>query len=375
MQEWAPQAMLFGLAIDLALLGTVHLQIWRDRYKPQLLSLTVLLGLGALLGLLWSDMSSPKAEKLLVVYEALLPAFVFLQLARFLQRPWFQYIPLIVALIVAGLALSQGWGFLSTPLLYYEVVIILAQLGLVIAWSFNGTFLEEELIFVLAAQALLLVMGPGYGLLWPGLGLNSALFALVGAIAGGLIVIGRTRSSYLHFIVPSRKGPENKVGKKSFCVPTGMFIVPKESYEDMKKVFNNDLKAGRTSLWISIEPVSHVLGKGIKDPRSGALQAAQLTHSTFVENSLDPMDIGALKRSLAEFLKMSDNGMVYIKDLHYLVSNTDIWEITELLKFLVDKVPSKKTSIILGSDLLDSWEISSIKKTGAKDWPQIVSNP
>ena len=375
MQDWAPQAMLFGLAIDLALLGTVHLRLWKDRYKLQLLSLTVILGLGALLGLIWSDLSSPKAEMALVVYEALLPFFIFLQLARFLQRTWFQYLLLPVGLVVAFVALSQGWGFQSTPMLTYEVVILLVQVCLVIAWSLKGIFLEEELLFILGAQALLLVLGPGYGFMWPGLGINSACFAIAGAVAGGLIVLGRTRSSYLHFIVPGSLGPKMKSKKGDTIVPAGMLLVPRNLSDEVKKAFEKDLKIGRIGLWISMEPVSQVLGKKRTVASFGTMLAAQLTHSSFVENSLDPMDTGAIKRSLAEYLKMTGNGMIFIQDMHYLVSNTDIWEITELLKFLKDKAPSKRTSILIGSDLLDNWEMSYLRKAGAKDWPESISSP
>ena len=97
------------------------------------------------------------------------------------------------------------------------------------------------------------------------------------------------------------------------------------------------------------------------------LLAAQLTHATFVENALEPTDIGPIKRSLAEFLKMTADGMVFMRDMHYLVSNTDIWNMTELLRFLREKGPSSRTTLLVGTDLLDEWEVAHLKKAGAVD--------
>ena len=370
MQEWAPQAMLFGLAIDLAILGTVHLRLWKDLYKMQLLSLVILLGMGAVSGLIWSDIFSPRAEKLLVVYEALVPAFIFLQLARFMPRPYLQWALLPVSIMVAAVALFNGWGFQSSQLMYYEIVILVAQMALVLAWSAKGTFAEEELLFILGALTLLLVLGPGYGLMWPGLEVNHALFAIIGSAAGGLIVIGRMRSSFLHFIVPTNKDRGNITKAKRGCLPEGILIVPKQRYDEAAKAFDQEIRTGRTGLWISMEPVSHVLGhrRGMPKTAARGLYAAQLTHSTFVENALEPINVGAIERSLSEFLKMTGDGMIFIRDLHYLVSNTDIWEITELLKSIRNKSPNKKMTVVLGTDLIDGWELAHLKKAGAKDW-------
>jgi len=366
--------MLFGLALDLALLGTIQLRLWKDFYRPQLLALALLLGAGALLGFVWSDMFSATAERALVVYEALLPFAIFLQLARFLPRPWLQWAPLPVAAVVACAALALGWGFQSTPMLAYEAVFLIAQLVMVLAWSVKGTFSEEELLFVIAAQALLLVLGPGYGVLWPKLGMSDSLLAIAGAAAGALIIVGRMRSSFLHFVSPGaivRKRPSKQKGG---ALPAGIILVPLGKYDNAKGQFKEDVKAGRTGLWISTEPVSHVLGhrKGdsVHRSKTPGLLAAQLTHATFVENALEPTDIGTIKRSLAEFLKMTGDGMVFVRDMHYLVSNTDIWNMTELLRFLREKVPSARTSILVGTDLLDEWEVAHLRKAGAADWKE-----
>jgi len=371
MHDWAPQAMLFGLAIDLALLGTIHLRLWKDFYKHQLLALALLLGTGALLGFVWSDMYSPKAERLLVVYEALLPFAIFLQLARFMPRPWLQWAPMPVAAVVACVALALGWDFQSTPMLAYEAVFLIAQLVMVLAWSVKGTFSEEELLFVISAQALLLVLGPGYAVLWPKLGMSDSLFAIAGAAAGALIVVGRMRSSFLHFVTPGTILRKRPLSWKGGALPAGIILVPHDKYEHAKGLFQEEVLAGRAGLWISTEPVSHVLGhrKGdsIRRPNAPGLLAAQLTHVTFVENALEPMDVGTIKRSLAEFLKMTGDGMVFVRDMHYLVSNTDIWNMTELLKFLREKVPSSRTTLLVGTDLLDEWEVAHLKKAGAVD--------
>jgi len=370
MQEWAPQAMLFGLALDLALLGTVYLRLWKDIYKAQLLSFVLLLGSGALAGLIWSDMSSPKAEMFLVVYEAMIPAVLFLQLARFMPRGYFQWALLPVSSVVAIVALYEGWGFQSSEMLAYEAIAFAAQIVLVLAWSAKGTFTEEELHFNLVAQAFLLVLGPGYRLLWPGLELSGAIFAIAGAMAGGLIVVGRMRSAFLHFLVPGAQDRRKTTNAKHGTLPAGIVIVPKEKYDEARTAFEKDIDAGRIGLWISMDPVSHIFGhkKGPTINRGRGLLAAQLTHSSFVDTALEPTNIDALNRSLSEFLKMTGDGMVFIRDFHYLVSNTDIWRMTDLLRSLRDKGPSKRITMLIGADLIDGWEIEHLRKAGVRDW-------
>jgi hypothetical protein len=216
----------------------------------------------------------------------------------------------------------------------------------------------------------LLVLGPGYGLLWPDLEVNKALFAIFGSTASGLIVVGRMRASFLHFIVSIPKDQIKNTKAKRGLLHEGIFFVPKQRYDEAWRSFEHDLKTGRIGLFISMEPVSHVLGykRGMPKTGSHGLYAAQLTHTSFVENAMEPANIGAIERSLSEFLKMTNDGMIFIRDLHYLVSNTDIWEITELLKSINKKNPSRRMTVILGSDLIDDWELAHLKKAGVRVW-------
>jgi len=370
MQDWAPQAMLFGLAIDLALIGTLHLRLWKDNYRFQLLSLVVLLILGAVGGLIWSDLYSPKAEKLLVVYEAVLPAFLFAQLARFMPTKYLQWVLIPVSAVVVVVAFINGWGFQSSQMFYYELIILIFQIVLVCILSVRSTFTEQEPLFILGALALLLVFGPGYGLLWSKLEINTGIFAIVGSAAGALIVVGRLRSSFLHFNIPMNQDRKRLSQASSWSVPRGIQIVPKERYDEVRRAFEHDVKAGRVGLWISMDPASYGIGhkKGVSRATGGSLLTAQLTHSSFVDNALDPMRVESIKRSLSEFLKMTGNGMVFIKDLHYIVSNSDIWQTTELLKFLREKSTSDGWSILVGADLLDSWELENLRKAQFQDW-------
>jgi hypothetical protein len=376
MQEWAPQAMLFGLAIDLALVGMVQMRLWKDNYRAQLLALIVLLGMGAVAGLIWSDLSSAKAEVLLVAYEALLPAIIFLQFARFLPRLELQWAFMPISAVMMIVAFNQGWGFQSSQMLYYETVILIVQVALVLGWSIKGAFTEEELIFILAALALLLVFGPGYGLLWSNFEINKALFAIIGSAAGVFIVVGRLRSSFLHFIFPRDEGRRKTPKIKRGELPEGILIVSKQGYNSAWKTFELDIKAGRNGIWISMDPASHLLKKkGTLRTKVPGLLTAQLTHSLFVENAMDPMKLETIKRSFLEFLKMNGDGIIFVKDLHYLVSNTDIWETIELLKFLRERIPSKSYTILLGSDLIGDWELEYLKKAGAKDWTRDLNSP
>ena len=71
--DFTPQAMLFGIAIDLALLGLVTMRARRGSDYPLLLGLVLVLGFGAVCGFAQVALYSVKAKPLLVVYELVLP--------------------------------------------------------------------------------------------------------------------------------------------------------------------------------------------------------------------------------------------------------------------------------------------------------------
>jgi hypothetical protein len=368
MQEWAPQAMLFGLAMDLALLGTIHLRLWKDRYKGQLIALASMLSLGAVGGLIWSDINSSKAEMLLVVYEVLLPAVLFMQLARFLPNKHYQWALLPISAMMMIYALISGWGFQSTQMLYYDLIILVVLSVVVLALFVRSAYSEQELPFILGGLVLILILGPGYGFLWSNLDINKAIFAIVGSTSGALIVLGRLKSSFVHFNIPSVQARKGKVKTKNVSIPGGIFVVPHERYPEAKTAFEEDIISGRAGLWISMDPISNKLGPKKGMSGYGGLISAQLTHSTFVEDALDPMKTDSIRRSLSEYLKMTGNGMIFIKDLHYMISNTDIWEVVELLKYLREKSASKDWTILLGSELIDEWELENMEKAGIGAW-------
>lgn len=363
--EYAPQAMLFGIAIDLALLGLVYLRMWRDYYRTNLLIMIVVLGLGAVLGFASSAYWSRKAEALLLVYELLLPFVFWLQLARFLPRAVLQWVPLPLVGAVGALAWVQGWGFQSGPLLVYELASLLTMLVLVFAWSMKGSFSEGEPVFLLSALVVLVVMGPAYAFVWPDMGLHSTAFAIVGGIAASVVAVGKMRSSFLHLDVPSVAGKVADVD--GAVLGPGLFIVPPGRMGSVKDSFMKDIRLGRYGLWVSKDPVARVKGQVKGRGMEGTMFVAQLTHADFVENALDPSDSGKVQRSLAEFLKRTGNGIILVSDGHYLVSNTDVWEVAEVMGHLARKVAPKGSTILFGSDLLADHELDHLRKMGMKD--------
>jgi len=357
--DFTPQAMLFGIAIDLALLSIIYMQVRRGSDFPHLLSLVLVLGMGAICGFLQADLFSVKVRPLLVVYELLLPVVFWLQLVRLSNGKHMTWVPIPVLAIVGGLAFMNGWEFQSFELLVYELVFLLVLVVMVAAWTMTGTFMEGEGMYLLAGVALLLVMGPGYGLMWNDIGFHYSFFAIVAGGAGAIVVAGKVMNPFLHFQIPM-------ADLEKGSLKTGIHMVPPELMNRTTKVLLKDVRMGGNGLYISMELVPKVLdmwGKGSKglDPDRPNLFAAQLTHSMFSEHALDPSDSDIFRRTLAEFFKRSKGGTVMVRDGHYMVSNTDIWELAEVLKFLRDRM-TKDSTLLIGTDLLADWEVAHLEK-------------
>jgi hypothetical protein len=356
-----PQMMLFGIAIDLALLSIILMRERKGTEFPYLLAMVLVLGMGAICGFLQVDIYSVKVRPLLVVYELLLPAVFWVQLVRLSHGKDSIWVPVPVVAVVGGLAFMSGWEFQCFELLVYELVFLLVITVIVSVRTLTGPFAEGEGFYLLAGLAVLLVMGPGYGLVWTDIGFHYKTFAIVGGGAGALVLAGKVMNPFLQFRIRAS-------GPVEGSLRSGIHMVPPELMNEAMKAFMRDVKGGRNGLYISMEPVAKVLGRwGQKGegatPERPNLFAAQLTHSLFLENSLDPSNSDILGRTLAEFFKRSNGGAVMVRDGHYLVSNTDVWELTEVLGFLEDRMGEDGT-LLIGTELLDDWETSHLEKTG-----------
>jgi hypothetical protein len=362
--DFTPQAMLFGIAIDLALLGLVTMRARRGSDYPLLLGLVLVLGFGAVCGFAQVALYSVKVRPLLVVYELVLPYAFWIWLSRLLYARNLHWAPLPFVIIVGVLAWQGGWGFQSPELLTYELVFLLLMMVAAVTWSLKGVYLEGEGLYLIGALALLLVMGPAYGLIWGDLEVHFMVFALVGAIAGGAVVAGKMMNPVLNFPITKVAG-EDTHGE--WDLGPGIFIVPPESMRKVQRSFENDVRRGRFGLWISTDPVAKVLGSSVAQDRDDANKfAARLTHTTFSEYALDPSDADTFRRTLAEFFRRTRDGVVLIKDGHYLMSNTDVWEVAEVLDFLKAKIGKKGATLLLEGDLLGSWERKHLESIGVK---------
>lgn len=362
------QIMLLSIILNIILLCFILLILFRDHDLPTYLFTIFLLGFGTMLGYLAAELYSVKAKALLLIYELLLPLAFWSHLTKFIHIDKVKWVPVPMMVIAGLIAYMYQYEFHSQAMLVYELVFLLGQVMVIAYLIYNDPFLCDEKLYLLASLITLLVYGPAYGLLWGELGVNTKFFSIVASFALTILLVGKGRNPTLDLAIG--KVPEGvEQGSKRKFRP-GQYLFDPDERKRILSSFLDDVVSGRNGLLMSMSPVPMVmvkLKKMNKDIGSANLSIAHLTHAPFSENALDPNDTRVFIRSVTEFIKRSKGGLILIQDLHYLVSNTNIWEVCEAIRYLQEIGSDLQYTLLLDKDLLADWEVDHLRKVKVKD--------